>query len=182
MLILDKNYQPIKILTGKDAIVLLFTDKAYVLDSSYTKYSLDEWIEYSENISDEELPTIRSTNFNFIVPEVMILPHYTRKHTHNRKMKYSRPSVFKRDKYTCQYCGKTYKKNELTVDHIVPRAQGGKSSWMNITTACKPCNSKKADKTLEESGMKLLNQPRVPTWKDTLENIPDGKSMWSNFL
>lgn len=181
VLVLDKNFQPLKILNGKDAVVLLFTEKAYVLDASYCKYSLEEWIDYSTNVSSADLPIIKSPKFNLVVPEIMILPNYLRKQTHNRKMKYSRSAVFKRDRNVCQYCAKSFKKNELTVDHIVPRSQGGRSTWMNITTACKSCNSKKANRTPEEAEMKLLSQPKVPTWKDTLD-LEDLKNSWTNFI
>jgi 5-methylcytosine-specific restriction endonuclease McrA len=183
VLILDKGYRAVKFLTGRDAVMLLFSEKAQVLDASYQTYSLDEWIEYSKNISQSDLPVLRSKNVNFIIPEVIILPHYTRKPGHGKRLKYSRASIFKRDANTCQYCGRVFHRQELTVDHVTPKSRGGKSTWLNIATACKPCNGKKANRTPEEAGMKLLTQPKIPTWKESVD-IPPGmkREMWDNFL
>jgi hypothetical protein len=66
-------------------------------------------------------------------------------------------SVLERDNYTCVYCGK----EGLTIDHVVPRAQGGITSSKNCVTACKSCNSKKADRTPEEAGMPFIYKPKT---------------------
>lgn len=186
VLVLDKNYQPVKITTAKLAIMLLFSEKTLVLDSDYNTYDLTEWIEYSRIIGSAENPStnvLRSSKINIVVPEVIVLPTYVRKNGHSKKVKYSRMSIFRRDDYQCQYCGKKFRRPDLTVDHILPKSKGGSSGWMNITTACKPCNWKKADRTPSEAGMKLLNPPRIPAWKDTI-SLPEGqiKNIWSNFL
>jgi 5-methylcytosine-specific restriction endonuclease McrA len=183
VLILDKNYHPVKITTGKLAVMLLFSEKALVLDSSYNTYTIDEWIEYSTLVDQDQLPILRSSKVNLIVPEVIVLPHYVRKAHHGKRLKYSRMSIFRRDNFQCQYCGVGFTRQELTVDHILPRAQGGKSTWLNIVAACKPCNWKKADRTPEQAGMKLLNQPKIPTWRDSVE-MPAGlkKELWDSFL
>ena len=79
---------------------------------------------------------------------------------------FSSARVFFRDDYTCQYCGETKPERELTLDHVMPKSRGGDASWENQTTACKDCNNKKADRTPEEAGMKLLSLPAKP--RDTL--------------
>lgn len=183
VLILDRNYQPIKIATAKIAVMLLFSDKALVLDSSYMTYTIEEWINYSKLVNTTDLPVLRSASVNILVPEVIVVPSYLRKPSHGKKLKYSRMSIFKRDNFTCQYCGDEKRRPDLTVDHILPKSKGGKSSWTNIATACKKCNWKKADRTPEEAGMKLLSQPRIPSWKNSVE-LPSGikKDLWLNFL
>jgi hypothetical protein len=70
--------------------------------------------------------------------------------------------VFFRDNYTCQYCNATKPHRELTLDHVFPKSRGGKDTWENLTTACKKCNNKKADRTPEEAGMTLLSVPTKP--------------------
>jgi len=75
----------------------------------------------------------------------------------------SRNNIYLRDGYTCQYTGIKYPANELTLDHIIPRSKGGKSTWTNLVTCSKNVNFKKADKTLKESGYKLIRKPYVPT-------------------
>lgn len=80
----------------------------------------------------------------------------------------SNQSLFARDRHTCAYCGKTFREDKLSRDHIIPTSRGGKDVWMNVVTACKPDNHRKADKTPEEAGMKLLYVPYVPTQAEEL--------------
>ncbi len=79
---------------------------------------------------------------------------------------FSSARVFFRDNYTCQYCGVRFPERELTLDHVIPKSRGGDASWENQATACKACNNRKADRTPEEAGMKLLSVPSKP--RDTL--------------
>ena len=94
--------------------------------------------------------------------------------------------VFFRDNYTCQYCGEKKSPRELTLDHVFPKSRGGDSSWENLTSACKKCNNKKADRTPEEAGMKLLSVPAQP--RDTLvfelmvRNQPHLARAWVRYL
>jgi 5-methylcytosine-specific restriction endonuclease McrA len=71
----------------------------------------------------------------------------------------NRREIFKRDKYQCQYCGS---RQNLTLDHLIPRCRGGSHSWDNLVTACQPCNGKKGDRTPEQAGMILKNPPKAP--------------------
>lgn len=71
--------------------------------------------------------------------------------------------LFKRDQYLCLYCGHEYPANKLTRDHIIPRSRGGKDIWSNVATACKGCNHRKADRTLDECKMDLLAVPYTPS-------------------
>ncbi len=74
--------------------------------------------------------------------------------------KLSRLEIFNRDKYTCQYCGK--ETQQLTLDHVIPRHKGGEHTWENVVSACIPCNRRKAGKTPEQAGMRLLRHPSPP--------------------
>ena len=67
--------------------------------------------------------------------------------------------IYKRDGYTCQYCGA---KTRLTIDHVIPRCRGGGDTWENLVVACSSCNTKKGNTLLEQTGMKLVRQPRAP--------------------
>jgi 5-methylcytosine-specific restriction endonuclease McrA len=71
----------------------------------------------------------------------------------------SRSMIYKRDGYTCQYCGAT---KHLTIDHVIPRCRGGGDTWENLVVACSSCNTKKGNTLLEQTGMKLVRQPRAP--------------------
>jgi len=76
---------------------------------------------------------------------------------------FSKKLVMRRDNYSCAYCGKKLKNNDLTIDHILPKSLGGKNTFLNCVTACFPCNSRKGNRALEETGMTLLIKPYVPT-------------------
>lgn len=81
----------------------------------------------------------------------------------NKKgVKFSRINVLTRDGFQCCYCGAAKPMRELNYDHVVPRHKGGKTVWENIVTSCYPCNARKANKTPEQAGMKLLKKPYRP--------------------
>lgn len=84
--------------------------------------------------------------------------HYER----TGKMPYSREGVLRRDRHKCAYCGRA----ATTMDHVVPACQGGIRTWMNAVAACQPCNSAKGGRTPEQAGMKLRQQPFIPSWND----------------
>ncbi len=73
-----------------------------------------------------------------------------------------RPVVYGRDRHTCCYCGNVFPEHRLTMDHVTPKSHGGLATWMNMVAACKPCNTKKANRTPEEAKMHLLFVPYVP--------------------
>lgn len=141
-LVLSQGYEPIKVISWQRAIALLSLGKIEVIE------------EYDHNI--------RSVSLVIKVPAVVRLLTSFRRH--KNKVKFSRVNIFARDKYSCQYCGVKGKLSELTYDHVVPRAQGGKTEWKNIATACYACNEKKRDRTPEQAKMRLRSKPDQPTW------------------
>jgi 5-methylcytosine-specific restriction endonuclease McrA len=76
----------------------------------------------------------------------------------------SRRGILSRDQYTCQYCGDTPPRKDLTLDHVLPRSRGGKSTWENVTTACQKCNGRKSNRTPAEANMTLLTNPQRPRY------------------
>jgi 5-methylcytosine-specific restriction endonuclease McrA len=100
---------------------------------------------------------------NFIRPiSVRLLKYIPLKWRYQRQPKWSKSGVLKRDRYICTFCGG----KAATIDHVLPRSQGGKNSWKNTIAACSPCNNKKADRTPEQAHMPLRFFPRVPDWSD----------------
>lgn len=185
VLVLDKNYKPIEIVTVRDAFNKLCRDSALVLDN-YLTYDIDNWIEYSKMVNssgdtDRIGSYVLTPSLKVLAPDVILLPDYSAHTKHGTKIRYSRTNIFQRDDYRCQYCRKQFGRKELTVDHITPKSRGGSTSWSNIATACKPCNTRKGNKTPEEAGMKLLQQPIVPTWGQTIK-LPKGKETWLPYL
>ena len=141
-LLLDSSYYPIQILDWKKAMVLFFTNRAEV-------------VEHHDRIK------IRSTNESFKLPKVLRLYSSFKRYS---RVKFNRTNVFMRDKFKCQYCGDRFNKEELTFDHVLPKSRGGRTSWQNIVTSCHDCNNRKADRTPEECGIRLIRKPCEPKW------------------
>jgi 5-methylcytosine-specific restriction endonuclease McrA len=135
VLLLNASYEPLNICSWRRALILLLKGKA-------------EKVDFYDSLIDE----------NTTVPSVIRLRYYVV--VPYKELPFNRKNVMHRDNYTCQYCGKTSAK--LSIDHVIPRSKGGKSTWENVVAACIECNTKKADKTPEEAGMKLSKKPRKP--------------------
>lgn len=139
-LLLNQGYSPTFFLSWKDVVKLVVRDKVDVLSN------WDFFITYG------------SGKWNH--PSIIRLNHYTPYHIKRRR--YNRSGVFKRDKNECQYCGSQEKIHILTIDHVMPKAQGGKNCWENCVTCCFSCNNRKANRTPRQAGMKLIRKPTVP--------------------
>ena len=103
---------------------------------------------------------MRTVRLDLRAPEVMILSDYDRLPT--REVRLSRESVFDRDGHVCQYCGRRFAEPDLSIDHVIPRERGGRNTWENLVTACKACNSRKANRLPHEANMTLLRRPKRP--------------------
>lgn len=126
------------------------------------------------DVLEEYEDTVSSPSVTMRVPAVLCL----RRHLSGVKkgVKFSRPNVYLRDRYTCQYCGVRKHPDDLNFDHVVPRVRGGKTTFTNIVTSCFPCNTRKAGRTPEEAGMRLLRKPFKPmTLPIEALTIPEAK-------
>lgn len=160
-LVLNKSWRPIDVQTVAEAITKVWLNIASVVDTTdYSQYSWDNWVKRDPTSNDK---TIGLVSGSVIVPEIILLHQYNKVPSVN--VAFSRRSLFTRDGYQCQYCGKCSK--DLTIDHVIPRVRDGKSNFENCVAACKDCNRKKADRTLREVGMNLLNLPKTPKWSPT---------------
>jgi len=139
VLVLNQTYEPLNICRVRRAVILIYQNKAEML----------------ENGSG----FIHSIDRDFPVPSVIRIASMI-KRPRRRERKLTRLEVFKRDRYTCQYCGKETR--NLTFDHVIPRFRGGQHTWENVVSACVRCNRHKAGRTPAEASMKLLHQPVQP--------------------
>lgn len=112
------------------------------------------------------------------VPSVIRLKRLVRRGP--SRVPLNRRNVLRRDRYTCQYCGR--QGGDLTVDHVLPKSRGGRSTWENLVAACRACNLKKGDRTPEEAGMRLLRPPRVPKTPLFLADLKEIPEAWKPFL
>ena len=104
---------------------------------------------------------VRSPTYTFRLPSVIRLLYYI-KHPHIVGVTFSKKNVFKRDRFICQYCGQM--STEMTIDHVIPKSRGGRTCWENVVVACRDCNTRKGDRTLQEASMQLIRKPKKPTF------------------
>lgn len=194
-LVLNRSWTAVQITSVKRAISLVFQGHAKVVDEEYNAYSFDDWHEVSRQMVEvDETEFICSPSIRIRVPRVIVLLLYDK--LPKRDVSFSRKNIFERDGYTCQYCGSSpprkkkeavawMEKNSLSLDHVVPRSKGGRTTWENIVTCCFKCNSKKGSHTLEELGWKLHRSPKKPKWHPTLSislASANKHKEWVNFL
>jgi 5-methylcytosine-specific restriction endonuclease McrA len=177
-LVLNRNWQPVHVATVARSLTMLWNASAHVVDPD--DYRLYNWADWARLAPREGEPFIRTVTFRMRVPEVLTLTRHDRPRHHS--VTFCRRNMFKRDHLTCQYCGARPGSEELTIDHVIPRAQGGQTNWENCVLACVPCNARKANRTPEQAGMKLRRPPFRPTWKPLYDASTIRIASWSRFL
>jgi 5-methylcytosine-specific restriction endonuclease McrA len=180
VLVLNKHWQPLRTATVQEVLGLVAKGSAKIIDhETYEVYDLMSWNDVSKAKAKFDGCVIRSARMALLAPEVVLLTGYDG--IGARGVVFSRKNLFKRDKFTCQYCGAQPGPSELTIDHVNPKSKGGRSVWDNCVLACVECNSKKANLPLEKSGLKLRKIPKKPTWK-MLTYVSIRKMSWEKFL
>ena len=169
VLVLNKFYAAVHIVNVKRAFALLFKESAEVVsidNGQYNSYDFSSWVDVSAFKAEFELPdedqyeSIRTFSIEIRVPKIIRLVVYDK--LPKTRVKFNRKNIFARDKNICQYCGKKFPSSELSLDHVVPRTQGGISIWKNIVCACTDCNKHKGGRRPIEAGMKLIRKPVQP--------------------
>jgi 5-methylcytosine-specific restriction endonuclease McrA len=157
VLVLNRYYQPVHVTSVKRAFSLLYQGVAKAIDAQYRLYEFDDWAALSA--TQDCITTINRT---IRVPRVLVLSAYD--HLPRGRVRFSRLNIYARDNDTCQYCGKNLPRSDLNLDHVMPRSQGGKTTWENVVCSCVPCNLKKGGRTPEQADMRLLKKPVRPRW------------------
>ena len=177
-LVLNRNWQAVNVATVARALVLLWNESARVVDpADYQMYEWEDWAKLRPADGDRFIQAVR---FRLRVPEVIVLSDYDRLPA--AAVTFSRRNIFKRDHFTCQYCGVQPGPDELTIDHVVPRARGGDSRWDNCVLACLTCNADKADRTPEQAHMRLRRAPVQPKWNPLYAAHEQRIESWSKFV
>ena len=165
-LLLNATYEPLKVVHWQKAVTLLCQGKVEV-------------------ISEYDHREIRSVKFTFRLPSVIRLLRYIRIKRTIDYVPFSRANIYARDDHSCQYCGDVFSTADLTFDHVVPVAQGGRKDWENIVTCCISCNRKKGGRTPAEARMHLIRVPKRPEKAPAiritvgLKNAPDS---WRDYF
>jgi 5-methylcytosine-specific restriction endonuclease McrA len=141
-LVLNATYEPIKVVDWQRAITLWCQGKVEIIDTH-----------------DRE---VRAVTFTFKLPSIVRLFKFVKVKRIAGTVPFTRANIYRRDDHTCQYCGQRFKSEDLTFDHVVPEARGGRKTWENIVAACVPCNREKDDRTPTEAKMPLRKLPRKP--------------------
>lgn len=159
VLVLNRSYLPVHVTSVRRAFSLLYQGIAKVVDEQYQTFNFDEW---SQLAVARDMDAIGTSAGTIRVPRVIVLVAFDR--LPRRHVRFSRINLMSRDSFQCQYCGSKPVRSELNLDHVVPRALGGRSTWENVVTSCVECNRRKGGRTPRQAHMKLSKKPERPRW------------------
>lgn len=196
VLALNRFFVPVHIFSAPRVFCLLckgLAEVVHVDDGKYLTLDFEEWREQSQlklefGLREPHEDWIQAVNFEIEVPRVIRLVKYER--VPRNTVKFNRKNVFLRDEHRCQYCGRRFSIQRLSLDHVMPRSRGGPDTWENVVCACLSCNVRKGGMTPHEAGMRLLSTPVKPkrspliarqlmlkkyaAWKAFIPAVPDG--------
>lgn len=183
VLVLNKNWLPVGVTNLKRALKLVSTEyecgtpKARIIecdDKTFEPLTWDDWSKLSPKGEG-----VQTVDLVLRVPEVIVLSKYSGTGG-KTKVTFSRRMLFRRDNDQCQYCGCKPGTSELSIDHVMPKSRGGETTWENCVASCVDCNSKKANRTPEQAGMRLRKKPGKP--KSNLAKRDYKCESWEQFL
>jgi 5-methylcytosine-specific restriction endonuclease McrA len=193
VLVLNKFYQAIRVINVRRAFSLLCKELAEVVHietdatgkSQWQNLNFADWRELSQlklEFEPDEYEWIHTVRFQIAVPRIIRLLGYDK--LPRQDVKFNRRNIYARDSSRCQYCGRKYPTTELSLDHVVPKSQGGKSSWTNIVCCCIKCNVRKGGRTPEQAHMHLIAKPVKPKRSPVISvRLADERyQSWKQFL
>ena len=186
VLVLNRLWQAVNVIGAKRAFALLARGHAHVVhhhEEDFRVFSMMDWIDFSrDNPPVEEMQTVHTPNRVIRLPRVILLSFFDKLPC--KELKLTRNNVFERDKNQCQYCSKVFPREELNLDHVIPRHYGGKTTWENIVCSCIKSNSKKANRLPHEAHMRLIRKPVKPKWRPVISLVlnTQHREMWKDFL
>ena len=182
VLVLNKHWTAVHVCSVKRALSLVFQEVARIVSDDFQTHDFESWRDLSE-FANRKVPVLHTPHFQMMLPQVIVLQGYNRMPP--RTVKFNRRNIFQRDQYTCQYCGCQPRDTELTIDHVLPRSRGGRTTWENVVLACVRCNTTKGNRLPCECNMHPQRPPRKPTWLQTLarlDHAEDNRSVWQKFV
>ena len=188
VLVLNRAYSAIRVVDARRAFTLLIKNSAEVIaveDGHYRNYDFETWADIAElqrEFEPDRHDWVRTTQITIAVPKIIRLFDYDRRP--RRTVKLNRRNIYTRDGSRCQYCGRSFPTRELTLDHVVPRVQGGENSWTNLVCACVRCNARKGGRTPVQAGMRLVREPIRPKRNPAITvRLGSGKyDSWKAFM
>jgi 5-methylcytosine-specific restriction endonuclease McrA len=193
VLVLNKFYQAIRVINVRRAFSLLCRELAEVVHietdakghSSWQNFDFISWQELSvlkKEFEPEQHDWIHTVRFQIAVPRIIRLLGYDK--LPRQDVKFNRRNIYARDGSRCQYCGKKMPTTDLSLDHVIPKSQNGKTSWDNIVCCCIKCNVKKGGRTPEQAHMHLITKPVKPKRSPVINiRLADERyGSWKQFL
>ena len=194
MLLLNAHYAALRVVSVRRAFTLLFkrdhqqqpvAEVVHIEDGRYVSYNFEGWTELSAFKREFEPAGhdwIRTVRFDLVVPRIIRVLTFSK--LPRQEVKFNRRNLFGRDNNTCQYCGKRFPMPELSLDHVIPRSQGGPTTWDNMVCACHRCNVRKGGRTPIEAGLQLIRDPVKPRRNPVIHiKLSDRRySSWKQFL
>jgi 5-methylcytosine-specific restriction endonuclease McrA len=188
VLVLNRFYMAVRVVNVRRTFTLLYCGCAEVIENEnghYAGYDFESWCELSQMTSVEKHEGeeyIRTVNFELRVPRIVRLIRFDRMPM--QSVRFNRKTLFARDDHTCQYCGRNEPVLKLSLDHVIPRSHGGRTTWENIVCCCLRCNSRKGGRTPKEARMQLLSRPEKPRVNPLLaQSVEDPRyECWKTFL
>jgi 5-methylcytosine-specific restriction endonuclease McrA len=179
VLVLNRSYLPIHVTSARRAFSLLYQGIARAVNEQYETFDFDTWAELRVEISEDGVGVVGGM---IRVPRVILLTAFDR--VPRRHVRFSRLNIYARDRNTCQYCGRRFARAELNLDHVIPRSQGGRSTWENVVCSCLDCNRRKGGRTPEQAGIRLVRKPVKPRWTPVAGVLGsrEGYPEWRPFL
>lgn len=159
--------------TARRAITLLFLGHAHVVGTDerdqFFTHDIRSWLDHSATHTRGK-EVVCTVTCRFRVPEIIVLSLFDR--LPKKQVKFTRENIYRRDSFSCQYCGLEFEPRELNLDHVVPRDKGGRTSWENVVTSCIPCNTRKGNKLPQEAKMFPRGEPKAPSWRPLFSTAP----------
>jgi 5-methylcytosine-specific restriction endonuclease McrA len=183
VLVLNRLWQAVNICSVRRAFTLLYQGHAQVVDASsgsFLTMDFHQWFDFSRSYSGDDV--VHTISFKIRIPQVILLLVFDR--LPKKEVKLTRNNVFERDQFTCQYCGLRLERKDLNIDHVVPRHQGGQTTWENVVCSCIDCNSRKGNRTPQQAGIRLLRKPKRPKWRPMvhIQSTRAAHDSWRHFL
>lgn len=193
VLVLNKFYQAIRVISVKRAFCMLCKQAAEVIHiesdtrghAHWQNFDLESWQEVSQlkaEFEPDNYDWIHTVRFQIAVPRIIRLLGYDK--LPRQDVKFNRRNIYARDGSRCQYCGRRHSTSDLSLDHVIPRSQGGKTTWENIVCCCLTCNVKKGGRTPEQARMHLITRPVKPKRSPVISiKLSDQRyASWKQFL
>jgi 5-methylcytosine-specific restriction endonuclease McrA len=180
VLVLNRNWIAVNICNARRALTLLYEDLARVVTDNYETLNFESWRDLSRYAQEREV--VHTPRYPLMIPQVIKLVLYN--HFPPLHVKFSRRNIYQRDRNQCQYCGARPPREDMTIDHVVPRSRGGKTVWENVVLACSRCNTRKGSHLLGECGLSVIRKPRRPHWLmgSRPDFNPDHRPLWQKFI